>query len=89
MQAKDISALKELAASLVDAMATQFPNDPDAMEAKARFYRMIGKLDIAKACWEHALEQSPDYGYAYQGLGSIAVRNSDYVGAVGLLANGV
>ncbi len=89
MQAKDILALKELAKSLVDAMATQFPNDPDAMEAKARFYRMIGKLDIAKACWEHALEQSPDYGYAFQGLGSIAIRNSDYEGAVEFLAKAI
>ncbi len=89
LKAKDISALKELSTSLVDAMASQFPNDPDAMEAKARFYRMIGKLDIAKACWEHAVEQSPDYGYAYQGLGSIAVRNSDYEGGVEHLARAV
>ncbi len=82
LQPLDISALKERAATIVDAMASQFPNDPDAMEAKARFYRMIGKLDVAKACWDHAIEQAPEYGYAHQGLGSIAIRNSDYAGAV-------
>ncbi len=89
LRAQDISALKEMAIAIVDGMANQFPNDPDAMEAKARFYRLIGKLDIAKACWDHAIAQSPDYGYAHQGLGSIAVRNSDYAGAVESLMKAV
>ncbi len=87
--AQDISDLKEMATKIVDGMAIQFPNDPDAMEAKARYYRMIGKLDVAKACWVHAIEQVPNYGYAHQGLGSIALRNSDYAGAVDSLKEAV
>ena len=85
----DIGRLKVIAASIVDHMASQFPDDPDALEAKARFYRMIGKLNVAKACWEHALIQSPEYGYAYQGLGDIASRTSDYAGAVNFLLKAV
>ncbi len=86
---QDIAALKETAMKIIDGMANQFPDDPDAMEAKARFYRMIGKLDIAKACWDHAIAQAPKYAYAHQGLGSIALRNSDYQAAVQYLTAAV
>jgi len=89
LQTQDMSKLKEMATKIVDGMANQFPDDPDAMEAKARFYRMIGKLEIAKACWDHAIAKAPNYGYAHQGLGSIALRNSDYAGAVEYLTTAI
>jgi tetratricopeptide (TPR) repeat protein len=74
----EIVAIKQQATSLIESLAEQFPHDADALEAKARFYLMLGDLGVSQSCWERAIVVAPDYGYAYQGLGSIAIRNSDY-----------
>lgn len=73
----------------IESLLKQFPDDADALEAKARFYLMLGDLDIARACWERAIVVAPEYGYAHQGLGTIALRNSDYQLAVSHLTRAV
>lgn len=85
----EIIVIKQQVASRVESLVKQFSEDADALEAKARFYLMLGDLEVARSCWARAIVVAPDYGYAHQGLGSIALRNSDYQLAVSHLTRAV
>jgi len=74
----EIVNIRQQVARHIESLVDQFPDDADALEAKARFYFMLGDLEAAKTCWQRAIVVAPDYGYAHQGLGSLAIRNSDY-----------
>ncbi len=75
---EDFDQATRVASDLVERMARQFPDDPDAKEVKARYYFLIGNLEVAEACWQEALAKSSEYGYAFDGLGKIAFKRSDY-----------
>ena len=78
---EDFDQATRVASDLVERMANQFPDDPDAKEVKARYYFLIGNLEVAEACWQDALAKSSEYGYAFDGLGKIAFKRSDYAQA--------
>ena len=75
---EDFDQATRVASDLVERMASLFPDDPDAKEVKARYYFLIGNLEVAEACWQDALAKSSEYGYAFDGLGKIAFKRSDY-----------
>lgn len=86
---EEILVIKKQVTSRVESLVKQFPDDADGLEAKARYYLMLGDLEVARACWERAIGVAPEYGYAHQGLGTIALRNSDYQLAVSHLTRAV
>ena len=61
-----------------DRLVRLFPNDPDALEVKARIQYYVGDYPAAIACWERCLQLNPDYGYAYHGLGLVAAKRAEY-----------
>jgi tetratricopeptide (TPR) repeat protein len=65
-------------ATLVEQMANRFNGDADAMEVTARFYLLIGQHETAERYWEKALQISPNYAYALEGLGKLAMKRGDY-----------
>jgi len=74
--------LVEEAKQVVDRLVESFPDDPDALEVKARVYYYLGNYSVAAECWRRALELDPRYAYAYHGLGLIAAKKADYEEAV-------
>ena len=65
-------------------LLARFPRDPDALEIMARLQLLVGKSAEAVECWEQALESAPNYVYAYDGLGAVAVKRGEYERAVAL-----
>ena len=86
---RDMATVAQEASQYIELVVQLFPNDTDALEVQARFFLLLGKLDIAKGCWEKSLELNPLYGYAYTGLGMIAMRESNYEEAVGHLEKAI
>jgi tetratricopeptide (TPR) repeat protein len=76
--------LIEEATRVMNILAERFPNVPDAHEARARVQLLIGQTEEARKSWDRCLELNPDYGYAYHGLGLIAMKHSQYKEAVRL-----
>jgi len=60
----------------------RFPSHPDALEIMARLQLLVGQSAEAVACWEKALELAPNYAYAYDGLGTVAVQRGEFERAV-------
>ena len=82
---KDGKELRTEAELLVKDLAEEFPNNPDALEVKARLHFLIGDNAMAKEAWQAALRLEPKYGYALHGLGKVALADSDFDSAVTLL----
>lgn len=86
---REISQVTQEASVFVDALGELYPDDTDALEVRARYYLMLGRLLPAKQSWEKAIQLNPKYGYAYTGLGTVAMRDSDYDAAIRFLRNAV
>jgi tetratricopeptide (TPR) repeat protein len=86
---RDMATVAREASQYIELVVQLFPNDTDALEVQARFFLLLGKLDVAKGCWEKSLELNPLYGYAYTGLGMIAMRESSYGEAIGRLERAI
>lgn len=74
--------LRAEAAAFFEKLVQRIPDNPDALEVKARFHLLIGESQEAKECWEETLRLAPDYAYAYHGLGKVAMLNAEYEQAV-------
>ncbi|MBU6173231.1 MAG: tetratricopeptide repeat protein, partial [Planctomycetes bacterium] len=85
----DMATVAREASRYIELVVQLFPTDTDALEVQARLFLLLGKLESAKDCWEKSLGINPQYGYAYTGLGMIAMRESKYDEAVGHLKKGV
>lgn len=86
---RDMATVAREAFQYIELVVQLFPTDTDALEVQARLFLLLGKLESAKGCWEKSLGINPQYGYAYTGLGMIAMRESKYDEAVGHLKKGV
>ncbi len=86
---KDALALRIEAKQLADELIRRFPNNPDALEIKARFLMLFGETQDAKACWQNAIQIDPNYAYALHGLGKIAMLNSDFEQAIEYLKRSI
>lgn len=71
-------ALIEEAKRTVDRLVQSFPDDPDALEVKARVQFYVGSYTAAAECWERCLKREPRYAYAYHGLGLVVAKKADY-----------
>jgi tetratricopeptide (TPR) repeat protein len=78
---RTVGELVEEVKRTVDRLVRSFPDDPDALEVKARVYYYLGDDPAAVACWKRCLELEPDYAYAYHGLGQVAAKKADYAEA--------
>ncbi|MHB8898318.1 MAG: tetratricopeptide repeat protein [Thermoguttaceae bacterium] len=58
-------------------LADRFPRDPDALEVAARMCVWLGDSDQAARIWETCLTLNPDYGYAHEGLGTLASKRGN------------
>jgi tetratricopeptide (TPR) repeat protein len=74
---KTAADLIEEAKRFADGVVESFPNDPDAIEVKARVRHYLGDSSTAVECWQRCLELNPDYAYAYHGLGLVAAKKAD------------
>ena len=70
--------LRQEAQQLAEELVVRIPNNPDALEVKARFHLLFGESESAKLCWLQAIQLVPNYAYALQGLGKISMLHSDY-----------
>ncbi len=77
-----IQDLIEEAERTADRLERSFPDDPDAVELRARTHFYVGRHAAAVECWERCLKHSPQYGYAYHGMGLVAAKEADYEKAV-------
>ena len=75
---KTAADLIEEAKRFADGVVESFPNDPDAIEVKARVQYYLGSYPAAVECWERCIERDPTYAYAYHGLGLVAAKKADY-----------
>jgi len=71
-------ALIEEAERTVDRLLRSFPDDPDALEVKARILFYVGSYSEAVESWERCLACDSRYAYAYHGLGLVAAKKADY-----------
>lgn len=85
----DSLQLREEAKQLAEDLVKNTPNNPDALEIKARFHLLFGETEAAKQCWQNALRLAPDYAYALHGLGKIALLNSNYDEAIDLIKKSI
>ena len=85
----DALTLRNEAKQLADEVVDRFPNNPDALEIKARFLMLFGETEDAKNCWLSAIKVDPNYAYALQGLGKVAILNSDFEQAVTYLKDSI
>ncbi|MEQ1830123.1 MAG: tetratricopeptide repeat protein [Pirellula sp.] len=74
--------LRQEAQRLADELVKRVPNNPDALEVKARFHLLFGESESAKQCWLQAIHLVPNYAYALQGLGKVSMLHSDYLQAI-------
>ncbi|HUP80468.1 MAG TPA: tetratricopeptide repeat protein [Pirellula sp.] len=74
----DSEQLRMEAKRCVDELVQRLPKNPDALELKARMHLLLGENKTAKQTWEQALMLAPNYAYAFQGLGEIAIQNGEY-----------
>ena len=70
---KDALELREEARQLAQFLVDQAPANPNAFETKARLHLLLGEREEAKLCWNKALELDPEYFFAFQGLGQVAL----------------
>ena len=61
-----------------------FPDDPDALEVKARYQDWLGNSVEALGLWERCLQLNPNYGYAHYGMGTVAAKRGEYAKAAEL-----
>ncbi len=85
----DALALRQEAKQLSDELIRRFPNNPDALEIKARFLMLFGETEEAKNCWLAAIKVDANYAYALQGLGKLAILNSEFEHAVEYLKQSI
>ena len=85
----DALALRQEAKQLADEVIRRFPNSPDALEIKARFLMLFGETEAAKNCWLAALKLDANYAYALQGLGKVAILNSEFEQAIEYLKKSI
>ena len=86
---KDALALRQEAKQLADKLVDRFPNNPAALEIKARFLMLIGETEDAKKCWLAAINVDANYAYALHGLGKVAILNSDFEQAIEYLKQSI
>lgn len=67
---------------ITDCLLERFPNDPDAIEIKARYQDWRGNSAEAMRGWERCLALNPSYGYALYGMGTVAAKQGDFAKAV-------
>jgi len=82
-------AIRQEAKQLADELIHRFPSNPDALEIKARFLMLFGESEEAKNCWLAAINIDPNYAYALQGLGKVAMLNSDFERAIKYLKDSI
>jgi superkiller protein 3 len=72
---------RRVAARLVE----DFPNEPGAVDVRARVESLFGAKTEAGRLWEHCLSLRPDFAPAHYGLGCIALLQGDFDKAAALL----
>ncbi|MHB8974910.1 MAG: tetratricopeptide repeat protein [Pirellulaceae bacterium] len=55
-----------------------FPNNPDALEMKARVQEWLGNSVQAEATWQQCLKLNPKYIHAYVGMASTAAKRAEH-----------
>ncbi len=85
----DALVLRQEAKRLADELISRFPNNPDALEIKARFLMLFGETEEAKNCWLAAIKVDANYAYALHGLGKVAMLNSEFEKAIEYLRKSV
>jgi tetratricopeptide (TPR) repeat protein len=81
--------MRQEAIALAETLVQGFPDNPDALEIKARFLMLFGEVRGAKSCWMEAVRLVPDYAYALHGLGKIAMLDSEYDKAIDYLSRSI
>jgi len=61
-----------------------FPEEPDALEIKARYQKLLGNSAEAVRLWERCIALNPRYAYAYFGIGTVAANRGETLKAVEL-----
>jgi len=74
----------EEAKALIGDLVAAFPTMPDALEICARVRLWLGDSDGAAEAWHECLQLSPQYAYAFIGLGGVAAKKGDYEEAIEL-----
>ncbi|MCY2977391.1 MAG: tetratricopeptide repeat protein [Planctomycetota bacterium] len=78
LEPSEALTLRQEAQQLAEELVARIPNNPDALEVKARFHLLFGESESAKLCWLEAIQLVPHYAYALQGLGKVSMLHSDY-----------
>jgi tetratricopeptide (TPR) repeat protein len=81
--------LKREARRVAAWLAEDFPNEPDALDVRARVESRFGALNEAGRLWEKCLSLRADFAPAYDGLGRVANLKGDFDKAVPLLRKAV
>ncbi len=79
-----VAELREEVTEVADCVLREFPTNPDALEVVARFNFQLGRLEQASKIWNKVIELDPNYGYAYEGLGKIAIKKEETEKAINL-----
>jgi tetratricopeptide (TPR) repeat protein len=74
---------------MVDFLQEEFPDNPDALEVKARSLEFLGRSDEALAIWQKCLELNPQYSHAYFGMGNVAAKKEELEEAVALFQRAI
>ncbi|MHB8952854.1 MAG: tetratricopeptide repeat protein [Pirellulaceae bacterium] len=62
----------------VEGLVQLFPDNPDALEMKARVQVWLGNSAQAEAIWQQCLQLNPQYIHAYIGMASAAAKRAEH-----------
>jgi tetratricopeptide (TPR) repeat protein len=66
---------------ITEYVVASFPDEPDALEIKARYQKWLGNSTEAVRLWERCLALNPKYAYAYYGIGTVAASRGEHLKA--------